>query len=69
MCPGTESIEQRFLVQSPLYNVLPAKVQTLSSEPPASQLQAATDFLTYQKKTVTLPPWRMTSRPSGRGSF
>jgi hypothetical protein len=61
--------ELRLLVQSPLYNVLPAKVQTLSNDPPAKQQPAATHFLTYRKKTVTLPPWRMISQPPGGGSF
>jgi hypothetical protein len=61
--------ELRRLVQSPLYNVLPAKVQTLSNDPSTTQLPGATHFLTYQIKNVTLPPWRMISRPPGRGHF
>jgi hypothetical protein len=44
---GNAPTELRLLVQSTLYNVLPAKVQTLSNDPPARQQPTATHFLTY----------------------
>jgi hypothetical protein len=59
--------ELRLLVRTSLYSLLPAKVQTLSNDPPAKQLPAVTHFLTYRKKNVTLPAWRMVSPAARQG--